>query len=45
MEEKRLLLMINEMVLKYPNDLDLGKKIREIFLAKAIEEKKRKNDN
>lgn len=27
---------IEEMVIKYPNDLDLGKKIREHFVAKGI---------
>lgn len=30
---------IEEMVIKYPNDSDLGKKIREYFIAKGIYEK------
>jgi hypothetical protein len=45
MEENELLEMINELVLEYPNDLELGKKIRELFLQGAIQEKNRKNDN
>jgi hypothetical protein len=30
------ILTIEEMVRKYPNDLELGKKIREYFVAKRI---------
>jgi len=30
------ILTIEEMVRKYPNDIDLGKKIREHFVAKGI---------
>jgi hypothetical protein len=30
------ILTIEEMVRKYPNDLELGKKIREYFVAKGI---------
>jgi hypothetical protein len=44
MEENGLLEFIEELVIKYPNDNELGKKVREIFLSKALE-KKRENDN
>jgi hypothetical protein len=44
MEENDLLELIEDLVIKYPNDNELGKKVREIFLPKALE-KKRENDN
>lgn len=45
MDENDLLELIEELVVKYPNDNELGKKVREIFLPKALEKKKEKNDN
>jgi hypothetical protein len=45
MEEKKLLETIHNMVIDYPNDGELGKKIREIFIEQAIQEKNKRKKN